>query len=128
MAVTQPYLNIEAWQERSVVNGPGTRFVLWLQGCPILCHGCFNEDLLPFVPRHSVDVEDVATKILAVAGIEGVTYSGGEPTVQAQGLALLSKRIVTRVLETEKRYRSNDQCGGWISGRVDNALSRGPGQ
>jgi anaerobic ribonucleoside-triphosphate reductase activating protein len=75
------------------LTGPGERFVLWLQGCPILCPGCFNEDLLPFVQRHIIDVAEMAATILGVAGIEGVTYSGGEPTGQAQGLALLSERL-----------------------------------
>jgi anaerobic ribonucleoside-triphosphate reductase activating protein len=37
----------------------------------------------------------MAHKILTVQGIEGVTYTGGEPTVQACGLALLSERLRT---------------------------------
>lgn len=93
MAVQRVHLNIGACQERSVANGPGERFVIWVQGCPLLCPGCFNEELLPFVSRHIVDVEEIAGKILTVSGIEGVTYSGGEPTGQAQGLALLSERL-----------------------------------
>ena len=93
MAVKRIHLNVGAWQERSVANGPGERFVLWLQGCPVLCPGCFNEELLPFVPRHLITVEAMADRILAVPSIEGVTYTGGEPTVQAQGLALLSERL-----------------------------------
>jgi hypothetical protein len=35
----------------------------------------------------------MADVILAVPGREGVTYTGGEPTVQPQGLTLLSKRL-----------------------------------
>lgn len=87
------YLNVGACQERSVANGPGERFVLWLQGCPLLCPGCFNEDLLPIVPRDLIEVGEMAEKILAVPGIAGVTYTGGEPTIQAQGLTLLSERL-----------------------------------
>ena len=89
----QPLLNLGAWEERSRVNGPGERFVLWVQGCPLLCPGCVNEDYLPFAERHVVRVEEMADHILAVPGIEGVTYTGGEPTAQAHALALLSRRV-----------------------------------
>lgn len=87
------WLNVGAWMERSVANGPGERFVLWLQGCPLRCPGCFNPEFLPFVPRHRLEVGELAGKILAVTGLEGVTYTGGEPMVQARGLALLSQRL-----------------------------------
>ena len=30
--------------EHSTTNGPGTRFVIWTQGCPLNCDGCFNEN------------------------------------------------------------------------------------
>ena len=30
--------------EHSTVNGPDTRFVIWIQGCPLNCDGCFNEN------------------------------------------------------------------------------------
>ena len=89
----QPRLNLGAIQERSAVNGPGERFVLWLQGCPLRCPGCCNPEFQPLVPRHLLVVEELAGRILAVPGIEGVTYSGGEPTVQARGLACLSERL-----------------------------------
>jgi anaerobic ribonucleoside-triphosphate reductase activating protein len=86
-------LNVGAWEAHSVVNGPGERFVLWLQGCPLRCPGCFNQEFLPFVERYLLTVEELATRILSTPGIEGVTYTGGEPTVQAQGLVLLSERL-----------------------------------
>jgi len=86
-------LNLGAWAERSAVNGPGERFVLWVQGCPIRCPGCVNEEYQPFVGRYLIAVEEMAERILAVPGIEGVTYSGGEPMAQAHGLALLSERL-----------------------------------
>ncbi len=84
-------LNVAAWEERSVVNGPGERFVLWMQGCPFRCPGCFNQDFLPFIERYRMSVEEVAALICQVPDIEGVTYSGGEPMVQAKGLYYLSQ-------------------------------------
>lgn len=92
------WLNVAAWEERSVVNGPGERFVLWVQGCPLRCPGCFNPDFLPFVQRHRMSVAEVAARILRVSGIEGVTYSGGEPMAQAKGLYHLSLLLKERGL------------------------------
>ncbi|MBN1485756.1 MAG: radical SAM protein [Chloroflexia bacterium] len=86
-------LNVGAWMERSVANGPGERFVLWLQGCPLRCPDCFNPEFLPLEPRHLVTVPNMAARILALEGIEGVTYSGGEPTLQAEPLCHLSQRL-----------------------------------
>jgi pyruvate-formate lyase-activating enzyme len=42
-----PPLSVASWLERSVVNGPGARFILWLQGRPFRCPGCFNPDFRP---------------------------------------------------------------------------------
>jgi anaerobic ribonucleoside-triphosphate reductase activating protein len=86
-------LNVAAWEERSVVNGPGERFVLWVQGCPFRCPGCFNPDYLPFVEARRITVEQVAGVIRGVRGLEGVTYSGGEPMAQAEGLYHLSRLV-----------------------------------
>jgi anaerobic ribonucleoside-triphosphate reductase activating protein len=83
-------LNVNSWLKRSVANGPGERFVLWVQGCPLDCPGCFNPDTHPFTPARMILVEDMARQILSVPGIEGVTYSGGEPMCQAAALAQLS--------------------------------------
>lgn len=82
-------VNLAAFLERSSVNGPGTRAVVWVQGCPIRCRGCFNTELWPFEERMQVEVEDLADRILSIGGICGVTFSGGEPFAQAAALAEL---------------------------------------
>ncbi len=86
-------LNLGAWLERSAANGPGDRYVLWLQGCLLHCDGCFSPEFWPTEPNRPVAVEEMARRIVSVEGIEGVTYTGGEPTLQAHGLALLSRRL-----------------------------------
>jgi anaerobic ribonucleoside-triphosphate reductase activating protein len=88
-----PELNVAAFETRSPVAGPGRRFVLWVQGCPLRCAGCVNQEFQPFVPRMIRSVDWLAEKILAVPGLEGVTYTGGEPMAQARGLATLSERV-----------------------------------
>ncbi|MFQ6071919.1 MAG: 4Fe-4S single cluster domain-containing protein [Methanosarcinales archaeon] len=85
-----PKLNLAAKLEKSVANGPGVRYVLWVQGCPFLCKGCFNPRFQPFIPREIISAEELAKKILSVKGIEGVTYTGGEPMMQSKALYFLS--------------------------------------
>lgn len=86
-------LNIAAELPSSVVNGPGTRYVIWVQGCPFKCPGCFNLDFQPLINKTLVSVEELADRILSVKDIEGVTYSGGEPMIQAEPLYSLSSLL-----------------------------------
>lgn len=86
-------LNLARTLRRSAANGPGERFVLWVQGCPLACPGCWNPDTWAFKRRELTDVEELAGDILATQGIEGVTFTGGEPFVQAQALAALAAQI-----------------------------------
>ena len=90
---TVPLINVVQWVSRSVVNGPGERFVLWVQGCPFRCPGCINPSFLTFEEKHLMSVEAIAERVLAVEGIEGITYSGGEPMAQAPGLYHLTRRL-----------------------------------
>jgi anaerobic ribonucleoside-triphosphate reductase activating protein len=95
---TTAELNVAAWQARSAVNGPGERFVLWVQGCPFRCPGCFNPDFLPSVEAQRMTIAEVAGLVGRVSGLEGVTYSGGEPMAQARGLYRLSRLLRQRGL------------------------------
>ncbi len=89
----QDRVNIGAWQERSVANGPGERFVLWVQGCIQRCQGCINKEFLPFIDRRWMSIDNLFRMIMDIQGIEGVTYTGGEPIIQARALAILSKKL-----------------------------------
>lgn len=83
-------LNIGQLQSRSKVNGPGERFVIWLQGCSLRCKGCINTEFLPQRPNQVISVSQLYNLIMNIPQIEGVTYSGGEPFEQAEGLYYLS--------------------------------------
>jgi anaerobic ribonucleoside-triphosphate reductase activating protein len=86
-------LNLARTLQRSAANGPGERFVLWVQGCPLACPGCWNPDTWAFERRDLRSVEDLAAVILATEGIEGVTFTGGEPFAQARALAAVAERV-----------------------------------
>ena len=86
-------LNLARTLPRSAANGPGERFVLWVQGCPLACPGCWNPDTWAFKRRELRSVEELAAVILATEGIEGVTFTGGEPFAQARALTALAERV-----------------------------------
>lgn len=86
-------LNLARCLERSEANGPGERFVLWVQGCPLACPGCWNPDTWDFVKREQWDVDDLVKRISAVPKLEGVTFTGGEPFAQARPLTLLAQQL-----------------------------------
>jgi anaerobic ribonucleoside-triphosphate reductase activating protein len=86
-------LNLARTIPRSAANGPGERFVLWVQGCPLACPGCWNPDTWDFERRDLRSVDDLAACIIATEGIEGVTFTGGEPFAQARALTLLAERV-----------------------------------
>lgn len=76
-------------------EGPGKRLAIWFQGCNIGCPGCCNPDLIPLQPRHLLDLESLVDIIASAHkrfGIEGVTYLGGEPTLQ-RSLPMLTSAI-----------------------------------
>lgn len=86
-------LHIAAYLPRSRANGPGLRSVLWVQGCPFRCAGCFNPDFLPFAGGRVLAPRDVADWMLSESETEGVTFSGGEPFAQAGALAEVAERV-----------------------------------
>lgn len=75
------------------MNGPGERFVLWLQGCGLRCPGCWNPDTWSFERRSTLSIDEIMALIVAAGDIEGVTVTGGEPFAQAPALWPLARRI-----------------------------------
>jgi len=87
--------NIACINRCTEAEGPGKRLAIWFQGCDIRCNGCCNPQLFEFEPANILSLENVL-EIIADAkehfDIEGVTFLGGEPTLQ-QGLSQLSMEI-----------------------------------
>lgn len=75
-------------------EGPGRRFALWFQGCPLRCPGCCNPEMLPFEGGVRLRVADVLGQLRSAAGelgVEGLTLLGGEPLAHAAGAAALAR-------------------------------------
>ena len=86
-------LNLARTLPRSEANGPGERFVVWVQGCPLACAGCWNPDTWSFARRDVREVSELVAEITGTRGIEGVTFTGGEPFSQARALAEVARRV-----------------------------------
>jgi anaerobic ribonucleoside-triphosphate reductase activating protein len=77
-------------------EGPGRRFALWFQGCPLRCPGCCNPEMLPFAGGTAMPLGAVIGQIEAAAhehDIEGVTLLGGEPFAHAADAAALARSV-----------------------------------
>lgn len=76
-------------------EGPFKRCCIWFQGCNINCKGCCNKDLQALVPNHIVTLEELVDIVKTAKqqyDIEGITLSGGEPSLQ-KGLVLFNNEI-----------------------------------
>ena len=77
--------NVAAINCCTETEGPYKRLCIWFQGCDIHCKGCCNPDYQAFTVRNLMTLDELITVIKDAKdkhGIEGVTYSGGEPTLQ----------------------------------------------
>lgn len=75
-------------------EGPGKRFAVWFQGCPLRCPGCCNPEFLPFKGGHArtlAELTDELTRARDESGVEGITLMGGEPTAHAAGALALAR-------------------------------------
>lgn len=77
-------------------EGPGRRYAIWVQGCPMRCPGCCNPELLPVRGGRPSSPAALIERVLAAhqrSPIEGVSLLGGEPFAQAEGLAELAEAV-----------------------------------
>lgn len=84
------YLNLASIRFCTESEGPGKRMAIWVQGCERRCPGCCNVEMQEIRKNIVVDTEDLIKLIEKTAkedNIEGVSFIGGEPILQAEGLA-----------------------------------------
>lgn len=107
---------VNSFQSMGAVDGPGIRFVVFLQGCPLRCAYCHNPDTWNADGGDEYSIDEVVRKILRCRPYfgeqGGVTVSGGEPLLQWKFVAELF-----RVLKAEGVHTALDTSGiGTISG------------
>lgn len=93
-------IKIHSILSNSRVNGPGSRTVIWTQGCSKGCKGCFNPETWTTNGDES-DIEDVFLKIknFILQGDTGITFTGGDPLEQPESLLHLLIKINDELLD-----------------------------
>ncbi|MBQ2810791.1 MAG: pyruvate formate lyase-activating protein [Alphaproteobacteria bacterium] len=103
------FLRVHSYESGGTVDGPGIRFVVFLQGCPLRCQYCHNPDTWNLRGGKLISAQDVVDEVLKYENFMtfshgGVTFSGGEPLVQKQNLvpvfAELKKHNIHIALDT----------------------------
>jgi anaerobic ribonucleoside-triphosphate reductase activating protein len=94
MAANAELLQVHDVLPASRANGPGVRFVVWVQGCSRRCPGCFNPATHDPAGGRSVPVAELAVHVASLGhAIEGITLSGGEPLEQPEAVLALLCRV-----------------------------------
>ena len=92
-SLQETFLRVAGVIEESIVDGPGIRFVLFLQGCRLHCPGCQNPQTWDFDGGTLVSAAEVLGRIKANPLVRGVTFSGGEPFEQAAAVLPLAEEL-----------------------------------
>lgn len=77
----------------SITDGPGLRYTIFLQGCPHHCEECHNPQTWNLNGGSIIDSSNILQEIKENPLLQGVTFSGGEPLLQAENLINLAKEI-----------------------------------
>ena len=79
--------------KKTHVEGPGTRYCIWVQGCSRHCEGCYAKNTWDKNTGEIMDTKDIIQDIKSQKGIEGVTFLGGEPFEQAGALSSIARNV-----------------------------------
>ncbi|WP_030684371.1 pyruvate formate-lyase-activating protein [Streptomyces sp. NRRL B-1347] len=112
---------VHSWDLSTGVDGPGTRFVLFVSGCPLRCLYCANPDTWHMRDGQPTTVDDVMARIgtyraFVTAAGGGVTLTGGEPLLQPAFAASVLRRCKESGLHTAL------DTSGFLGTRADDAL------
>jgi len=102
------------------VDGPGVRAVVFAQGCPLRCDYCHNPDTWDKASGSLTDSQELAYKIIRYYPYiknGGVTFSGGEPLLQAEFFIEVAKKLKEKGL-----HIALDTCGHADNPFVDELL------
>ena len=100
---------VHSLQSLGTVDGPGVRSVVFLSGCPLRCIYCHNPDTWERQESQLTDAKELSERLLRFYSFiknGGVTFSGGEPLLQAEFVA-----DVTELLHQGGLHVAIDTCG-----------------
>lgn len=109
--------NISSVETMGLVDGPGVRVVVFMQGCLLRCIYCHNpetwdtrENKTHYTPKQLVD--EVLKYRTFISNGGGVTFSGGEPMLQKEFL-----KACLKLLKKAKIHTAIDTCGQIIGAK-----------
>lgn len=109
---------IHSYESFGTVDGPGVRFVVFMQGCPLRCAYCHNPDTWLSGDGKQKDTDEIVQEILKYKAYfrngGGVTVSGGEPLLQIEAvidlLGKLKKKGIHTCVDTSGIYFEQDDA------------------
>ena len=94
--------NIHSVESCGTVDGPGIRFVVFTQGCPMRCQYCHNPDTWEFKDNQKVTADEILAQYDGVKEFctGGITVTGGEPMCQMDFVTELFKKAQAKGINT----------------------------
>ena len=86
-------MRIASYITESIVDGPGLRLTVFVQGCPHRCPGCHNPQTHDFSGGREMGVEELTRIYAENPLLDGLTLSGGEPMCQPEACAALARAV-----------------------------------
>lgn len=93
-------MNVVGIDFESIADGPGVRVVVYTSGCIHNCDGCHNPTSHDFNAGRifSDDIKnEIISYILRTPYIKGITFSGGDPMLHADELAVYAKSVKKKI-------------------------------
>ena len=96
---------IHSIESFGTVDGPGIRFVVFMQGCPLKCKYCHNRDTWNLDGGHTITSDELVKEIMHYKSYMdnsggGITISGGEPLLQAKFIKELFIKLKKKKIHT----------------------------
>lgn len=100
----QYYAKVHSFESFGAVDGPGIRFVIFLQGCHLECKYCHNRDTWDINSGKYQSLDEIFNKVIRyknyICPNGGVTVTGGEPLLQVKFLIELFKKLKEENIHT----------------------------
>lgn len=112
---------IHSFETFATADGPGIRFVLFMQGCPLRCMYCHNPDSWKMTDGTVVTIDGIMDEILKYRDFldtsrGGLTVSGGEPLLQREFVTALFARC------REEGIHTALDTSGYVTGDMPDGL------
>lgn len=86
-------IRISGMIDESIVDGPGLRMTVFVQGCPHHCKGCHNPQTHDFDGGEVKSIMEIFESFKENPLLSGITFSGGEPFCQPRPLSRLGQLV-----------------------------------